>query len=170
MEVDQPASKSRKSKLVSYISYPGHDDDQIDDEAIDDYDFHRESRNASEEDDDVKSTESGKNSPIPADFIVDSEKQMEIENKDQNESNEQKKSKLPPPPTAQCSAESQRIVNKMFESKIKRHLDVNKYIQSNKSFRNPSIYEKLIEYCNIDELGTNYPPVSQLSEILFCKE
>jgi len=27
-----------------------------------------------------------------------------------------------------------------------------------KAFRNPSIYEKLILHCSIDELGTNFPP------------
>ena len=29
-----------------------------------------------------------------------------------------------------------------------------------------SIYEKLISYCNIDEKGTNYPPVSPLYNIV----
>ena len=30
-------------------------------------------------------------------------------------------------------------------------------IQDKKEFRNPSIYEKLIEYCDINEFGTNFP-------------
>ena len=34
---------------------------------------------------------------------------------------------------------------------------MNAMIQSKKSFRNPSIYEKLIQYCSIDEYGTNFP-------------
>lgn len=37
-------------------------------------------------------------------------------------------------------------------------LDMNKVIQQRKDFRNPSIYEKLIQFCSINELGTNYPP------------
>lgn len=35
---------------------------------------------------------------------------------------------------------------------------MNASIQMRKDFRNPSIYEKLVAYCGIDELGTNYPP------------
>lgn len=31
-------------------------------------------------------------------------------------------------------------------------------IQDRKDFRNPSIYEKLVQFCDINELGTNYPP------------
>lgn len=34
---------------------------------------------------------------------------------------------------------------------------MNYIIQRKKEFRNPSIYEKLIQFCAIDELGTNYP-------------
>jgi hypothetical protein len=35
--------------------------------------------------------------------------------------------------------------------------DMNAVIQNKKAFRNPSIYEKLIEFCEIDEHGTNFP-------------
>ena len=35
--------------------------------------------------------------------------------------------------------------------------DFNAIIQHKKSFRNPSIYEKLIQYCQIEEHGTNFP-------------
>lgn len=42
-------------------------------------------------------------------------------------------------------------------AKQKRHnLDVNYEIQKSKAFRNPSIYQKLIEYCEIDEFGSNF--------------
>lgn len=41
---------------------------------------------------------------------------------------------------------------------IQEKLDMNKVIQERKDFRNPSIYEKLIQYCGINEFGTNYPP------------
>jgi hypothetical protein len=33
-------------------------------------------------------------------------------------------------------------------------------IQHKKEFRNPSIYEKLVEHLRLDENGTNYPVVS----------
>ena len=35
--------------------------------------------------------------------------------------------------------------------------DMNLVIQRKKMFRNPSIYEKLIQFCEIDETGTNLP-------------
>jgi len=41
---------------------------------------------------------------------------------------------------------------------VERGTDYNRVIQDKKAFRNPSIYEKLIIHCNIDELGTNFPP------------
>lgn len=41
---------------------------------------------------------------------------------------------------------------------VRRGMDMNYMVQKRKDFRNPSIYEKLIIYCNINELGSNYPP------------
>ena len=41
---------------------------------------------------------------------------------------------------------------------MKEGYDLTAMIERRKDFRNPSIYEKLIAYCGIDELGTNYPP------------
>ncbi|CAB3257965.1 unnamed protein product [Arctia plantaginis] len=35
---------------------------------------------------------------------------------------------------------------------------MNRIIQDKKNFRNPSIYEKLIQFCDINESDTNYPP------------
>lgn len=39
-------------------------------------------------------------------------------------------------------------------------MNIDATIRSNKSFRNPSIYEKLLSHLGVDEKGTNYPPVS----------
>ncbi|XP_059472089.1 SAP30-binding protein [Neocloeon triangulifer] len=64
---------------------------------------------------------------------------------------------LPEEAKGKCSAEHQERVMKHFE-KVQKGLDMNSMIQRRKDFRNPSIYEKLILYCNINELGTNYPP------------
>ena len=36
-------------------------------------------------------------------------------------------------------------------------VDLNLSLQQRKDLRNPSIYEKLVDFCNLDELGTNYP-------------
>jgi len=66
--------------------------------------------------------------------------------------------KLPPEPTGSCSREIQEKIEKMWRRKVDDRVDFNYMIQNKKAFRNPSIYEKLIEHLNIDELGTNFPP------------
>jgi len=63
---------------------------------------------------------------------------------------------IPDAPVEQCSDElTQKVIN--YHNKMKQGIDMNKSIQCMKSFRNPSIYEKLISFCNIDEFGTNLP-------------
>ncbi|XP_063603781.1 SAP30-binding protein-like [Penaeus indicus] len=52
-----------------------------------------------------------------------------------------------------------------YQEKVQRFLnevrrgnkDYNMMIQNNKEFRNPGIYEKLIDLLQLDEMGTNYP-------------
>uniref|UniRef100_A0A803VKQ9 SAP30 binding protein n=1 Tax=Ficedula albicollis TaxID=59894 RepID=A0A803VKQ9_FICAL len=53
--------------------------------------------------------------------------------------------KIPPEPPGRCS------------NQLKEGMDMNSIIQKKKAFRNPSIYEKLIQFCSTDEFGTNYP-------------
>ncbi|XP_060501356.2 SAP30-binding protein isoform X1 [Panthera onca] len=65
--------------------------------------------------------------------------------------------KIPPEPPGRCSNHLQDKIQKLYERKIKEGMDMNYIIQRKKEFRNPSIYEKLIQFCAIDELGTNYP-------------
>lgn len=65
---------------------------------------------------------------------------------------------LPPEPKGKCPTELQEKIANMYEKMRTNKMDMNKLIQERKEFRNPSIYEKLIQYCNINELGTNYPP------------
>lgn len=64
---------------------------------------------------------------------------------------------LPPEPTGKCPVELQDKITNMYE-KMNAGMDMNRVIQDRKEFRNPSIYEKLIQFCDIDELGTNYSP------------
>ncbi|XP_049877022.1 SAP30-binding protein [Pectinophora gossypiella] len=65
---------------------------------------------------------------------------------------------IPPEPAGKCSKELQETIAKYYSRMQNEGLDVNKLIQSKKNFRNPSIYEKLIQFCDINELDTNYPP------------
>uniref|UniRef100_F7EEF1 SAP30 binding protein n=1 Tax=Ornithorhynchus anatinus TaxID=9258 RepID=F7EEF1_ORNAN len=67
------------------------------------------------------------------------------------------KIKIPPEPPGRCSNHLQDKIQKLYERKVKEGMDMNFIIQRKKEFRNPSIYEKLIQFCAIDELGTNYP-------------
>lgn len=65
--------------------------------------------------------------------------------------------KLFPEPTGRCSNELQEKISRLHEKMMSSGLDMNHVIQQRKDFRNPSIYEKLIQFCSINELGTNYP-------------
>uniref|UniRef100_A0A3Q4APD5 Uncharacterized protein n=1 Tax=Mola mola TaxID=94237 RepID=A0A3Q4APD5_MOLML len=65
--------------------------------------------------------------------------------------------RIPPDPPGRCSSQLQDKIHKLYERKLHGDFDTNSHIQKKKEFRNPSIYEKLIQFCSIDELGTNYP-------------
>lgn len=60
---------------------------------------------------------------------------------------------LPPEPPGRCSAELQEKILRFHEKMQNNMLDMNAVIQQRKDFRNPSIYEKLIHFCGINELG-----------------
>uniref|UniRef100_UPI00358E5442 SAP30-binding protein isoform X2 n=1 Tax=Myxine glutinosa TaxID=7769 RepID=UPI00358E5442 len=64
---------------------------------------------------------------------------------------------LPVEPPGHCPVHVQDKIRTLYEKKLRHGLDPNRMIQMKKEFRNPSIYEKLIQYCGIDEFGTNYP-------------
>lgn len=64
---------------------------------------------------------------------------------------------IPAEPEGRCSTALQDKIKRFMERKVKDGEDLNRAIQSRKDFRNPSIYEKLIVYLGIDELGTNFP-------------
>ncbi|XP_076027930.1 SAP30-binding protein isoform X2 [Genypterus blacodes] len=65
--------------------------------------------------------------------------------------------RIPPEPPGRCPSHLQEKIHKLYERKLHGDFDTNNHIQKKKEFRNPSIYEKLIQFCGIDELGTNYP-------------
>ena len=65
--------------------------------------------------------------------------------------------RLPPEPDGRCSRSLQDKIARMLEKKRIGNFSLNEHVQRKKDFRNPSIYEKLVSYCKIDEYGTNYP-------------
>ncbi|NXE41629.1 S30BP protein, partial [Ptilorrhoa leucosticta] len=65
--------------------------------------------------------------------------------------------KIPPEPPGRCSNQLQDKIQKLYEIKMKEGMDINYMIQRKRDFRNPSLYEKLIQFCSIDEIGTNFP-------------
>ncbi|CAG0920889.1 unnamed protein product [Notodromas monacha] len=64
---------------------------------------------------------------------------------------------LPPEPKQRCSKDLEAFFADLFEKK-RRGIDPNASILQRKDFRNPSLYEKLISYCQLEEFGTNFPP------------
>jgi len=64
---------------------------------------------------------------------------------------------LPPEPSGHCSKALQDKINEYYKM-MREGVDMTKKIESKKEYRNPSLYEKLIQFCNIRELDTNYPP------------
>lgn len=65
---------------------------------------------------------------------------------------------LPPEPKGKPSPELVEKIRHLYEKMEDSNMDMNRIIQERKDFRNPSIYEKLISFCDINEFGTNYPP------------
>lgn len=77
---------------------------------------------------------------------------------DMSTNNDSSDDELPPRPKGRCAPELQEKVNTLYDKVKNEGINMNKFIQERKSFRNPSIYEKLIEYCDLNEYGTNFPP------------
>lgn len=60
---------------------------------------------------------------------------------------------IPPEPPGNCSADLQDKISKYYEKMKNEKLDLSAFIEKRKDFRNPSIYEKLLQFCAINELG-----------------
>lgn len=65
---------------------------------------------------------------------------------------------FPPEPTGACSVDLTKKIEEMTRLMKRSNCDMNKIIQSKKSFRNPATYEKLVNQCQINEFGTNLDP------------
>jgi hypothetical protein len=64
---------------------------------------------------------------------------------------------LPQEPVTKCSKNLQSKIINLLQRKTESGIDLNSSLQQRKDLRNPSIYEKLVHFCNLDEFGTNYP-------------
>ena len=64
---------------------------------------------------------------------------------------------LPPEPTAKCSKSLQNKIVTLLQKRASSGVDLNSSLQSRKDLRNPSILEKLVQFCDLKEFGTNYP-------------
>lgn len=64
---------------------------------------------------------------------------------------------LPPDCAVKCSKSLQSKIISLLQKKVGSGVDLNSSLQQRKDLRNPSIYEKLVHFCNLDEFGTNYP-------------
>ncbi|XP_037929421.1 SAP30-binding protein-like [Teleopsis dalmanni] len=157
--------KKRNKKVRRLVSY--QDDTIISDE---DDDLETETSQSSESEEEKEKGVSTESSSTNAE---ESETPMEVDNdlasesiKDvSNLSKIDKHSKyahynftLPPEPKGKPSAELVEKVRQLYEKMDSNNMDMNRLIQGRKEFRNPSIYEKLIQFCDINEFGTNYPP------------
>lgn len=126
-----PVQITLPPKLAKLVSY--HDDTVVSDEEVDD---DTEEKVEHMDVDEIKEEET----PPEPEPIADDGVQ------------------LPPEPAGRCTIELQEKILKLYEKMQSNGLDMNHVIQQRKDFRNPSIYEKLIQFCGINELGTNYPP------------
>lgn len=66
--------------------------------------------------------------------------------------------KIPKAPRGSVDPLIQEKMLKLKEKKDATGMDMKYHIQKRKDFRNPSIYEKLIDHCGIEEFGSNFPP------------
>lgn len=64
--------------------------------------------------------------------------------------------KIPSEPKGKCSSKLQDKIATEIQKRRKFGYDICSRMRENKMFRNPSIYDKLIDMCGITETGTNF--------------
>uniref|UniRef100_A0A8C1ZLB0 SAP30-binding protein n=2 Tax=Cyprinus carpio TaxID=7962 RepID=A0A8C1ZLB0_CYPCA len=164
-------ASSKRNTLLSSLAAYGDDSEQDSDPDTDDQESHGGLVSAAYGEDDVSRVEEADEKPSENEDSDDDSTRnsdvTEVEVKDPNELVAQFSEKvrnmspdeirIPPEPPGRCSSHLQEKIFKLYERKLHGDFDTNSHIQKKKEFRNPSIYEKLIQFCGIDELGTNYP-------------
>ncbi|CAD5123397.1 unnamed protein product [Dimorphilus gyrociliatus] len=127
--------KKKVSNLVSYVP----DDNDITDE---------ESPNEEEKPESIPPDDEIVMSPQPITPISDREEEGEKE--------DESGVKLPPEPASKCPSDVQEAFKKYHDEMLGGR-DINALYLNKKNLKNPSIYDKLLQFCKIDEKGSNFP-------------
>lgn len=142
--------------ITPLVSYTGGDESEsYSDESDGEFDWEDLKKKAKLQEQLASSTPNEDLSP--ASFVEEPEAADESNDSRISSANVVGQVRLPPEPQGRCSRSLQDKISKMLEKKKLSNLSLNDHVQRKKDFRNPSIYEKLVSYCNIDEYGTNYP-------------
>ncbi|KRY84672.1 SAP30-binding protein, partial [Trichinella pseudospiralis] len=64
---------------------------------------------------------------------------------------------LPPLTQKKCPSALKETFDELFRQKEEENFDFNSTVQKRTDFRNPSIYEKLVDHFGLDEKGSNFP-------------
>ncbi|XP_037391568.1 SAP30-binding protein isoform X2 [Pygocentrus nattereri] len=163
-------ASSKKSALLSSLAAYGDDSEPESEPESEEQEAHGGLVSAGYGEDDISRVEDGYEKDSGNEDSDENERNSDVvmgERKDPNELVAQFSEKvrnmspeeirIPTEPPGRCSSHLQEKIYKLYERKLHGDFDTNSHIQKKKEFRNPSIYEKLIQYCGIDELGTNYP-------------
>lgn len=135
-KVVTPKKSKRSKKIKRLVSY--NDNEEMQEDITDEDEEEESSEEEAQED--------------------DGENQQDGSDKDQYDSYVKKYGySLPPEPTSKLNPKLQENISNLHRKIVDNGFDLNKYIQDKKEFRNPSIYDKLIQFCDINELGTNFP-------------
>ncbi|KAI8038386.1 SAP30-binding protein [Drosophila gunungcola] len=175
MKRSKEKKKKRAKKVRRLVSY--QDDTLISDEDEDRAEPSSEDESSSGEESDSSNSQSGdspktkekssagngsKDGDTPMDVDEESggfpAEERSAESYEKDPKYAKYKFQLPPEPKGKPSAELVAKITKMYTKMRQTNMDMNRVIQDRKEFRNPSIYDKLISFCDINEFGTNYPP------------
>eukprot|EP00794_Sanderia_malayensis_P007861 gene7861-8711_t len=157
-DISRPTVKV--TPLVSYVKGEGSDSD-TDESDKEEFDSSKLYQRSAQLYDASEASLSAAGSPTASveefeNVAEDDATNMSVDLK-QPASKQPEQAKLPPEPEGRCSRALQDKIARMLDKKHKGGISLNEHVQRKKDFRNPSIYEKLVGYCSIDEYGTNYP-------------
>ncbi|KAF9912622.1 hypothetical protein EC991_010048 [Linnemannia zychae] len=66
---------------------------------------------------------------------------------------------IPPSPESEVNPDVQAKIEQFYTVKKTRGMHFNESLMKNKNFRNPRIYQTLVEAAGLNEIGTNFPKI-----------